>query len=182
MHRTATGLGIAAALGFAVSLGAQTPTTTSSSEQAKSGHGDPREMTVTGCVTRGSDGRFMLTSAQVEPASAATTTTGAATTTTGSSGAATTTGTSGTAGRTTEPSGSGTTASTTWALTGSSDLDKHVGHKVQVTGKAEEHSGSAPSASTTTAESTSAAAGSAAGAHPRSLDVKSIKLISTSCS
>ena len=175
MHRTATGLGMAAALGFAVSLGAQAPTTTSSSEQAKSSHGDSREMTVIGCVARGSDGRFMLTNAQVEPASAATTTTG-------SSGAATTTGTSGTAGGTTEPSGSGTTAGTTWALTGSSDLDKHVGHKVQVTGKAEEHAGSTPSASTTTAESTSSAAGSAAGAHPRSLDVKSIKMISASCS
>jgi hypothetical protein len=72
-----------------------------------------------------------------------------------------------------------------------SDLDKHVGHKIQVTGRsmsgAMDHDRSSstatPPSTTTTAGTTTSTAGAASGTadHPH-LDVKSVKMISSSCS
>ena len=86
------------------------------------------------------------------------------------------------------------TAGSSWTLEGGSDLDKHVGHKIQVTGK--EVSSSKDEASrdddrigTTTATGTTGTTGSAAAQRhstsdhaSRKLDVKSVKMISSSCS
>jgi hypothetical protein len=90
-----------------------------------------------------------------------------------------------------------------WMLSGGSDLDKHVGHKIQVTGKttfdpAMSHTStsSAAGAGTTASSSTPTTTGAATGTtgsreesrsgdshgmQPR-LDVQSIKMVSTSCS
>lgn len=168
MHRSVTGFGVAVAMGFGVSPGAQSTSTTASQRPAD--RSSAQEMNVTGCISKSSDGTFMLTNARVEPST--TTSPGTATGTTGSTGA-----TSG-AARSTEPSGSGTMSSMTWALKGGSDLEKHVGHKVQVTGRAEAHEVGSPSTTSTTTTTSS----TASEAHPRELEVQSLKMISTTCS
>jgi hypothetical protein len=181
MNKTVTGLCVAAAFGLAATLGAQPPTTTTAST------GD-REVTISGCLSKAAAGGYTLTNARVEPNASASTTTapGSTTTTAGATstaagsptttaGATTTAGTSGTAGAAASPA-------MTWMLSGDSELEKHVGHKIQVTGKTSWSGSSSPSASTsttTTSSSTTTAGG--AGNQP-SLDVKSIKMVSTSCS
>jgi hypothetical protein len=76
---------------------------------------------------------------------------------------------------------------------GGSDLDKHVGHKVQITGKTSWDSTMSHGSTTTAAAGTAATTtgttgtaeeqrkGDAHGAEPR-LDVQSVKMISSSCS
>jgi hypothetical protein len=177
MSRTSTGFGIAIALGCAVSLGAQTSSTPSQTTSA-----DSRELNVVGCVSRGSDGGFMLTNARVEPATPSATASGSTAGSTTTSGGATTTGTTGTTSTATEPAGSGTSADTTWALKGGSDLEKHVGHKVQITGRAEAHRTETPAATAGSTASSSASAAASGDAHPREIEVQSIKMISTTCS
>jgi hypothetical protein len=201
MKHTSTGLCLAAAFGFAVSLGAQSPTSTTSTQRPSATTDNAHELTITGCLSRDASGGYMLTNARSEN--------GASSSTTTASGATTTAGTTGTSGA---PGAASTgMQATTWMLSGGTDLDKHVGHKIQVTGKASssgsmDHGG----ASTTTASGAGTTAspnpttagttssGSTAGttgtleeqrnrehgtemAHPR-LDVQSVKMISTSCS
>ena len=187
MSRTVSGLCFVAAVGLATTLGAQSPTTTTASPSAA---GD-REVTISGCLSKTAGG-YMLNNARVEPtASASTTTAPGATTTAGTTGSTTTAGATGTSGGAAEAS-----PAMTWMLSGDSDLEKHVGHKIQVTGKTSwkdsmEHgrtststasgagtTAAPPSAATSTGTSTTAG-GSAD--QPR-LDVKSIKMVSTSCS
>jgi hypothetical protein len=180
MSRTATAFGIAAALSLGASLGAQTTTTTDKG----------REVTVTGCLARGSDGAYMLNNAKIDEnasssrssASSATTTTGSATTTGAPS--PTTTGTTGSSSvGTTAASPTTTTAGSpmSWKLEGGSDLERHVGHKIQVTGRTEwnEHSSASSSPAPATTTGTSGAS-STMSSGPK-LDVSSVKMISTSC-
>ena len=205
MKRTMTGLCIAAAFGFVASLGAQSSTTTTASGQ------NSNDMTITGCLERGANGNYVLANAQTDNSmdrSGGSSATG--TTTTGTTG---TTGTSGTtSGTTATGSAAGTTADhmnamNSWTLEGGQDLDKHVGHKVQVTGReasssSMNHSGSATgttSSGTTGTTSGTTATGTTSGttgttgsgsayssghgtASGRTLDVKSVKMISSSCS
>jgi hypothetical protein len=186
MKRMATGFCVAAALSCVATLGAQAPTATSG-EQRPSTMDKAKEISVTGCLSKGADGKYMLTNAKVDnPASA-------------------TAGTSGTTA--TPPTTAGAPAATpaaagSWTLSGGSDLDKHVGHKIQVTGKASmdgtmDHG--------RTPDTTAAAAGSAAGAATvgtsgstataaaeeqrtkdasaaQQLDVQSVKMIAATCS
>ena len=181
MTRMATGLCVAAALSVAT-LGAQTPApTTQRSDAAK-------EITLTGCLSKGADGKYMLTNAKLDNPSTAT---------------------AGTSGTTTPPTstpsataGAMNTAAS-WTLSGGTDLDKHVGHKIQVTGKAAMDA----TMDHRTPDSTAAAAGSAAGSTaagtvgtsgstataaeeqrketkdtaPR-LDVSSVKMVAATCS
>jgi hypothetical protein len=210
MNRTGTGLCFAAAIGLAATLGAQSSTTTTASQPAAA---SDHEVTISGCLSKAAGG-YMLTNARVEPnASASTTTAPGATSTTG---AATTTAgnppptAAGTTGSTTTTAGAAGTAgeaaaaaspAMTWMLSGDNDLEKHVGHRIQVTGKTSwnasmdrgrtsttDPSGvgttaAPPSATTSTATSTSTSTTTASGSadHPR-MDVKSIKMVSTSCS
>jgi hypothetical protein len=199
MTRTATGLCVAAAMACAVSLGAQTSTTTA--QRSSSTTDKMHDVTVTGCLARDAGGAgFMLNDARMDTsASSSTTTTGSATTTT--AGATTTTAGSST---TTAPrSGMANAPAMSWMLTGGSDLDKHVGHKIQVTGKTSWDSSMSPTSTASAAgvgttaaqpDPTTTTAGTtgtlseqrkgdreAHGAQPR-LDVQSIKMISTSCS
>ena len=195
MTRSATGFCIAAAFGFAVTLAAQTPPTSQTygkSSDKDKGH----EVTVTGCLSKGADGNFMLNNARAE------------------SKASTTTGTSGTTTTTTPPaSGSSSSMANamTWRLEGGTDLDKHVGHKIEVTGRTDytgamDHSrnpGDTTAAAGTTAEptnpnpnptttaGTTGTSGTTADEqrYPKGsrdmnqpkLEVTSIKMISTSC-
>jgi len=184
MKRMATGLCVAAALSVAT-LGAQTPApTTQRSDAAK-------EITLTGCLSKGADGKYMLTNAKLDNPSTAT---------------------AGTSGTTTPPTstpsataGAMNTAAS-WTLSGGTDLDKHVGHKIQVTGKAAmdatmDHR--TPDSTAAAAGSTAAAAGSTAAGTvgtsgstataaeeqrketkdtaPR-LDVSSVKMVAATCS
>jgi len=117
MTRSVTGLCVAAAFGCAVTLAAQTP---ANQQYGKTGDKDKgHEVTVTGCLSKGADGNFMLMNARAE------------------NKPSTTTGTSGTT--TTTPPATGSTSSSTtamtWKLEGGTDLDKHVGHKIEVTGR-----------------------------------------------
>jgi len=83
----------------------------------------------------------------------------------------------------------------TWSLAGGTDLDKHVGHKVQVTGKTSwdtsmDHARTPEPGATSTTGATSPAAGGATSTEsgrrgPRDeprVDVQSVKMISSSCS
>ena len=195
MKRTATGLGVAAAIACAVTLGAQTSTTTTS-QRTSTTTDKSHDVTVTGCLARDTNGSgFILNNAKMDNAASSTTTT-SGTTTAGTTGATTTSGTNASASMSNGPA-------MNWTLSGGSDLDKHVGHKIQVTGKttfdpAMSHtSASSPAGAGTTASSaptttTGAATGTSGsreeshsgdshGMQPR-LDVESIKMVSTSCS
>jgi len=190
MKQKTTAFCLAAAFGCIATLGAQTPTSTTTSQQSATA----KEVTVTGCLAKGADGRFMLSNAQMSDKASSTTT---ATSTT----ASTTAGTP--AGKTSSP------VATTWMLGGGTDLEKHLGHKIEVTGKTTwdgsmDHGrvpGAAPAAGTSTTASTSAAptstgtTGSATStgeqrkentedmsANQPRLDVQSLKMISPTCS
>ena len=189
MKRTATGLGVSAAIACAVTLCAQTSTTTTS-QRTSSTTDKSHEVTVTGCLARDTSGSgFMLNNAKIDNGASSTTTT-SGTTTAGTTGA-TTSGTNASAAMSSGPA-------MNWMLSGGSDLDKHVGHKIQVTGKttfdpAMSHTSTASAAGagttaatpdpTTTAGTTGTREepGSGHGMEPR-LDVQSIKMVSTSCS
>jgi hypothetical protein len=95
--------------------------------------------------------------------------------TVGSTGTGTT-GTTGTTSTTATSPESSAKANATYALLGSdSDLKKHVGHKVEVTGKLDSSSPDRPSATTGTATATSAA-------NAPKIQVSSIRMIAADCS
>lgn len=164
MKYTMTGLCLAAAIGFAATLGAQAPSTATTATPDKS----DREITLTGCLTKSGDD-YMLMNARADDGKSSTTTTSGATT-----AGTTSTTTAGTVGT------SGTTPANTpmmWKLSGDSDLEKHVGHRIAATGKTiDPGHASAPTSTPITA-----VAPTAAPAAPK-LDVKSIRVVSTSCS
>ncbi len=168
MQRCVIGVGLAIAIGGAAAAQAaarsQTPSTVTRSQE--------HEIKLTGCVSRASDGGFLLTNARVEPARTSAATAG--------SGASTTAGTTGsTVARPTEPAGSGTSG-TTWRLEGGSDLARHVGHTLEVTGRTEPES--TPSSLTEPRQTTSSGTpGAKEETHPRALEVQAIKVISTDC-
>jgi hypothetical protein len=125
------------------------------------------ELNVVGCIAKGSDGTFMLTNAHIQRRDSAT----AAPAPSGTR-----------ADRPTEPSGSGTRDSMTWTLQGgSTDLERHVGHQVQVTGRTESEPKSAPATTGATAPLSSSTAGESGGRR-RTLDVQALKMLDASCS
>jgi hypothetical protein len=197
MTRTTTGLCVAAALGLAVTLGAQTSSPSNPDQRyPKSSEKAGHEVSVTGCLTKGADGNFMLTNARIDTGSSSTSTTAG---TTGTTGAPPTTTTAEPA-----PSASSADRPMTWKLEGGKDLDKHVGHKIQVTGRTSWEGSTSPGStasaappppSTTTAAppTTTGTTGavpeeqrergkSSSSANEPRLDVQSIKMIASSCS
>jgi hypothetical protein len=201
MTRTATGLCVAAAFGFVAATGAQTPTSSATGQTATATSRDAKDIDVTGCLQRSADGKFILTNARVDSNMTRPGTTG----TTGSTAA----GTTGTTSTATTAAGSTATATVsdaanTWTLNGGQDLDKHVGHKVQVTGRAAmdmprkdddvaKGTTSTATGSTATTGTTGATGGATtAGEQRRSdretkdsgprLEVKSVTMIASSCS
>jgi hypothetical protein len=194
MKRTATGVCVAAVLGFAVSLGAQPPTTppstppspTAAPQRPMSSDRSAKDINVTGCLSKSPDGSFTLTNAKVEPAGSASTSpsdpSAPTAGTTGTSGTATA-GTSGTsASAATAPAGSGSSSNATWTLSGGSDLDKHVGHKITVTGRAIAATASASSGAPGTTGTSGSTPSASASATQQKLDVQSVKMIAASCS
>jgi len=189
MKRTATGFCVAAAFGCIATLGAQTPPTpgqrTPMADKAK-------EVTITGCLSKAADGKYTLTNARIDnPMSGSTATTGTSATT-----STATTGT--TAGTTTPTTPASQDAAMSWALAGT-DLDKHVGHKIQVTGRTAwdpmDHSRTpdttaAAAGTTSSAVGTSGTTTTAATEEQRKemradqprLDVQSVKMVAPSCS
>ena len=120
MTRTVIGLSLVMAFGLA-SLGAQTGTSTPASSAS-----DRENITVTGCLQKDASGGYVLTNAHIDK----TTIPGASSTTSSSSATSGTTGTAGTS------ASSSSSMGVTFKLEGSAaELDKHVGHKIQVTGK-----------------------------------------------
>lgn len=205
MTRVASGFCVAALLSSVVSLGAQTPTTSTASTQRASAD-TPRELTITGCLSKSADGRYILTNAKLDnPASATAGTSGTSTTTT-SPNPATTTGAPATAGTSTTTAGAASAATnvaSSWALSGGTDLDKHVGHRIQVVGKAamdtamdrsrtpDTTTAAAPGTPATGAVGTTGSTATAATEEQRNrdmnanqprLDVQSVKMIAASCS
>jgi hypothetical protein len=197
MKRTATSLCVAAAFGCIASLGAQTSTTSTTTGTPTADKA--RDVSITGCLNKGADGKYMLTNARMDSpmADRSATTTATETTTAGT----TTAGTTGTTTSTTSAAGAmNHDAAMSWMLAGGSDLDKHVGHKIQVTGRT---SWENPMDHSRTPDTTTSAAGTTAGTvgtsgsttttateeqrkdmragQPR-LDVQSVKMIAASCS
>ena len=182
MTRTAA-LSFAAAVGFAATLAAQTTTSTTTQQRDRM-TGDKHEVTITGCLSKGADGNYMLTNASEDKSTT------------------TTTGTTGTTEATESKPGAKTM---TWKLEGGNDLDRHVGHKIQVTGRTDWKDSmdrNRPDTTeppptnppTTTGTSGTTTTGTTTAAEPQrrpstttdanqpKLDVTSVKMISSSCS
>jgi hypothetical protein len=171
MTRTSTGLCLAAAFGLAVSLGAQT---TSSSQTRSSMDQDRDSIAVTGCLQRDPNGGYILSNAHIDT----TATSRSGSTTTGTTGT-TTTGTTGTTAG--AEANAMAAAGSTWKLEGStSDLDKHVGHKVTVTGRDAPASSSSTGTTATTGTTGEEQKHSSSEPEHR-LDVRSVKMVSSSC-
>jgi hypothetical protein len=166
MKRTTSGLCLAAAFAFAATLGAQTPASTSQHSSD--------EVTVSGCLARSASGGFVLNNAKIETDSSK-----AATGTTGTTGTtATTSGSSGTTAGSMSAS-----AGSTYALEGSSaDLEKHVGHKIEVTGKEGAAATTTTGAAGTTGTTGTTGTAAASSSPVHRVDVQSVKMISASCS
>ena len=190
MTRLATGLCVAAVLSCA--LNAQTPSTSATAGQRTSAD-SAREVTITGCLSKGADGKFVLNNAKLDNPTGATAGTSGSTT----PAPATTPGTPPSA-----TAGAANTA-TSWALSGGTDLDKHVGHKIQVTGKTAMDStmdhrtpdttaaaAGTPAAGSATPTGTSGSTATAAAEEQRNksnanqprLEVQSVKMIAATCS
>ena len=190
MTRLATGLCVAAALSCA--LNAQTPSTSATAGQRTSAD-SAREVSITGCLSKGADGKFVLNNAKLDNPTGATAGTSGSTT----PAPATTPGTpSATAGA--------ANTATSWALSGGTDLDKHVGHRIQVTGKTAMDStmdhrtpdttaaaaAGTPAAGSATPTGTSGSTATAATEEQRNksnanqprLEVQSVKMIAATCS
>ena len=157
MSRTVIGMCLAAAFGVAT-LAAQS-TSTAQTQDRTMGKSDG--VTISGCLQKDASGGFVLNNAQID--------TGAdkASSSYGSAGA---TGTSGSA------AASASASASTWKLEGSSsDLEEHIGHKIQVTGKEKPAAAPEPGVATGTTGKTGTSTS-------RSLDVKSVKMVASSCS
>jgi len=196
MKRIATSFCVAAAFGCIATLGAQTSTTSTTTGTPAADKA--RDVTITGCLSKGADGKYMLTNARMDnPMADRSATTTTSTTTAGT----TTAGTTGTtAGTTSTPGAMNHDAAMSWMLAGGSDLDKHVGHKIQVTGRTSwenpmDH-GRTPDTTTSTTATTAGTVGTSGSTtttateeqrkdmradQPR-LDVQTVKMIAASCS
>jgi len=197
MRRTVWGMCIAGAFAFAVSVGAQSTTTDQRSRMSESAAG--HAVTVTGCLTKSADGSYMLSNARMDNAmgdrsdttttAGATTTAGSATTTAGTAATGTTVGTTGTAPAPANTAESiGADKAMSWVLHGGNDLDKHVGHKIQVSGRTSYDASSSKPSPTGTAGTATTTAGAAtttgetkSSAGEPTLDVQSVKMVASSC-
>lgn len=204
MRRTALWTSVLAT-SFGMALAAQSTTGTQTGTQPGQSGSTMKEdssktVTISGCVERGDRaGEFKLTNLD-RSGTGSTSGTSATSGTSGTTG----TGTSGTTGSATGTTGSGS-MSGNWsdasareyqlrARGASVRLDEHVGHKVEVTGTvAKEHSGSTagtsgtgtmgtPGTSGTTGSSTSGTASTSHDAKGKTLEVTSLRMVSSTCS
>jgi len=216
MTRIGTGFCVAAVLGCIATAGAQTPNPPqTSTDQRPAASDQAKDITITGCLAKSADGGYTLNNARMDNAMGdhASTTAGTSTTTgtsgtsaTGTTAGSTTTGATA-AGSPAASAASGMNAAATWVLSGN-DLDKHVGHQIQVTGRAGSATAGSNAAGTTAGTTASGTSGTtsatgtsgttsatgtsgttsgtsssdASRANAKRLDVQSVKMISASCS
>jgi hypothetical protein len=140
-------LGVAALFACATAAAAQTSATTTGERW------DAKQSTITGCVEKNKSGGFFLTHAMSQETSSP----------------ASHPSTTGTAGHTATTTSS--TSATTWNLENGDHLDRYVGQKVQVMGRAEKSTSGDQLKGTTGSHEIKA----------RDFDVKSVKMISTTC-
>lgn len=194
MKRIANGFCAAATFGLVATLSAQTPqtsptgttgtagTTAEIADQRSSSRDMNKEVTVTGCLARDPHGMFTLNNAMIETSPSTSTTTG---TTSSTSTSSTTTSTTANTTTTADSRRTDKTAAA-WQLDGSTaELEKHVGHKIQVSGSVANSGGTTggnPTASTSTATGTSGTATGSTASMEHKLNVKSVKMLSSSCS
>src|SRR5882672_11050723 len=89
MNKNTTAFCVAAAFGCIATLGAQTSTSTTSGQSKTMRNTPAKDVTVTGCLAKGADGRFVLNNARIDDQMSSSTTTSSA----GSTTAGTTAGT-----------------------------------------------------------------------------------------
>jgi len=143
---------------FAVSLAAQDPTTQKPSSSSQAAGAD-KTVTFTGCVKQGdSPSSFILANIKADEKEKG----GAATGTTGAMAKA--------------PDQVRLIAS------GDTKLSEHVGHQVTVTGTLSERGSSSPSAANPPAGGAPGAAGTSGSDRQPSLNVKTVSMVSSSCS
>jgi hypothetical protein len=163
MSRTVIGMCMAAAFGVATLAAQSTATSTAQTTMSKSDN-----ITVSGCLQKDARGGFVLNNAQIDTSTDKSSSSYGSSSTTGTTGSATT-------------STTASASASTWNLEGSSsDLEEHIGHKIQVTGK--EKPAAPPETGATTTGTTGTTGTSTAMDHSRSLDVKSVKMVASSCS
>ncbi len=149
---------------FAATAAAQSSARPPSSTSSDASDG---KLALVGCVERAADGQFALTFAHAVPPPAAGTTGGL-----GADSTASTT-SSGTGGQAAEKGA----LPERWALKGGTNLEAHVGHKVQVTGRgdtAESMRSPAATAGTTVPDSRQTVPASV-------LEVQSVVMVAASC-
>jgi len=172
-----SGLMAAGVCALAVSVGAQAPDQTTSSQTRSSSQGAANQVTVTGCLQRASatagatgtsgstssssDSGFILTNAMSG----------------GSSAASPSSSPSSAAGT----SGSSSTSSTYKLDADDAKLTAHVGHKVEVTGTIESARPMGNTSSATSSTGSASASASVASNAPK-LKVESVRMIAASCS
>lgn len=196
MNRTGTALCIAAALGFAVTLGAQSSTTRKTNRSTTARSKARNDITIAGCLAKDARGNYMLTNARMEPAGSVSGTTGTAPTTDKAASSTTTKAATSTAAKSassTATAGDTNAAVTveTWRLNGNaSDLDRHVGHKVRVIGRADDSARTStaaadtvehPPSSTAKPATTTTGKTATATAAEHSLDVRTVTMLSPTC-
>jgi len=152
MHRQLIAFKAAAAVAAAIPLGAQTERAPVSSD---------KEITLTGCVQKNKSGGYWLTKASIGDTASASTTT-ADTTTTGTTGSATTTA---------DNDVRSATNNRMWNLGTQKDVEKYLNQKVEVIGHAKNETSGDQLKGTKGGEM-----------QARDFDVKSIRMISRSCS
>lgn len=158
MHRTFIAACAASLISVGMPVLAQSTTTTA----GQSGTRSDKETTITGCLEKNKSGGFWLTEAESGSGSSSTTTagtSGSAATTTG--GSATTTG---------DKDMHRAMANHLWNLENGHDLDKYVNQKIEVTGRAKKDTSGDELKGTTGHEM-----------QARDFDVKSVKVIASSC-
>ena len=147
-----------AALALALPVAAQTTAQQNSRTREMNEHND-KAVTITGCLQRNDSGGFWLTNAKMSSK---------ANEPTGTSGSATA------SSATTAESSKEASASNTWNLKNGHDLDKYVGHKIEVTGTPQHSTrGDTMKGTTGTTEHEIQA---------RDIDVKTVKSVASTCS
>jgi hypothetical protein len=184
MKRTASGVCVAAAFAFAVTAGAQEPTSTTK-QTTSTTKSESKTITVTGCIQQGATASsYTLTNVTPDTS---------ASTPSASTGATGTTGSSATP-PSSEMSKHDNVKEWTLVPGASVDLSTHVGHKVTITGTPAAKASAGYSSSTTKSETEPATGAtkteksetssksemSAGGEHK--LNVTSVKMVSASCS
>jgi len=152
MHRTFSAFCAAAVLACGSTLAAQSPATTTSNDQKWEG----KEITVNGCVEKTKSGGYFLMDSR-ESSSPATTTGTSGTTTTGSS--------------TTTKDNDRRDHGLAWNLGQSDRFAKYVGQRIEVIGRPEHDTSGDQLKGTQTKGEIKA----------RDIDVKSVKMLSTTC-